>query len=279
MLSGCVASPGGSMSAGLIEGSAFAQMAAGRHQTDIGGRPAGDAFFVDFTRGRDAETQTLSDWYMDAGWLEATFSEENVRFNNLGMTLSVTRSRNGRTPYVSAEFQRYGFYGFGRYEVIMKSAAAPGIVSSFFTHTDDFLGDSHSEIDFEFVGNTPREVHTNYFWDGESDAKDIELWFDASQGFHLYAFEWSPDGISWFVDGVEIRRVEADTTEVGIPAATARVMANIWAANRQAIEWVGEPSADSAHAVYRCMSHVPIHQAGRQCSDGHAVTPRPLAER
>ncbi|MEZ6028297.1 MAG: family 16 glycosylhydrolase [Hyphomonadaceae bacterium] len=267
------------MSAGLLESAAFAQLAPEQQPDAIGGRPAGDAFFIDLTRGRDEETQTLSDWYMDAGWLEATFSEKNVSFNDLGMTLSVTRNLTGRTPYISAEFQHYGFYGYGRYEVIMKSAAAPGIVSSFFTHTDDFLGDPHSEIDFEFVGNTPREVHTNYFWDGESDAKDIELWFDASQGFHLYAFEWLPDGISWFVDGVEIRRVDADTAEGGIPRATARVLANIWAANRQALEWVGAPGADSAHAVYRCMSHVPMNQAGRQCGDGYAVTPRPPAER
>ena len=44
-------------------------------------------------------------------------------------------------------------------------------------------------------------------------------------------------------------------------------MANIWAANNQALEWVGAPVGEGTSAVYRCMSHVPIGETGRQCSD------------
>src|SRR5690606_19938087 len=151
-----------------------------------------------------------------------------------GMTLSVTRRDGGATPYVSAEFQRTGFYGFGRYEVVMQSAKAQGVVSSFFTHTDDYHGDSHSEVDFELVGSKPHEVHTNDCWDGKRDAVDIDLGLDASAGMHLYAFEWLPDSITWYVDGVEIRRVDATNAVTPIPQSSARVMANIWAANEHA---------------------------------------------
>ena len=229
--------------------------------------PVDGAFLIDFSQGFDSATQSISDWLMDLGWLTVDFSRHNARFDRNGMTLSVTRRSGGPTPYVSAEFERKGFYGFGRYEVVMKSAKMPGVVSSFFTHTDAYLGDPHSEVDFEFTGGKTRELHTNYFWEGQPDALDIPLWFDASEGFHLYAFEWAPEQIVWFVDGVEVRRVHNATASVPVPTTPSRVMANIWAANKQALEWVGEPEGEGASATYLCMSHVPAGQTGRQCSD------------
>ena len=265
--SGCVSSPGGPIASSFTERGVFAQSSDGAHGTAIGGNPPDGAFLVDLTIGHDSDTQNISNWTMDAGWLQAEFSPHNVQFDRHGMTLKVTRRNGGPTPYVSAEFERVGFYGYGRYEVVMKSANMPGVVSSFFTHTGEYHGDPHSEIDFEFVGGKPRELHTNYFWDGASDALDIPLGFDASEDFHVYAFEWLPDQITWYVDGQKVRTVESASASVPIPAASGRVMANIWAANNQALEWVGAPVGEGTSAVYRCMSHVPIGETGRQCSD------------
>ena len=233
----------------------------------IGGRAPDPGFIIDLTRGYDDRSQTLSNWFMDAGWLKADFSPHNIRFDEAGMTLFVSRRDGGATRYVGAEFQRDGFYGFGRYEVVMRTAEAQGVVSSFFTHTDEYFGDKHSEIDFEFVGSRTSEVHTNYFWDGRNDPLDVQLWFDATKSLHLYAFEWLPDSITWSVDGVVIRRVDAATAAVPIPQTSARVIANIWAANEHAVEWVGEPDGPGGKAIYRCMSHVPAGHAGPQCSD------------
>lgn len=253
---------------------AFAQQPAAPEEDGITGQPPEGGFIIDFTRGYDDRTHTLSDWLMEAGWLTADFSPHNVRYDANGMTLSITPRKGGPTPYVSAEFQRPGRYGFGRYEVVMRTGQMQGIVSSFYTHTDEYFGDKHSEIDFEFVGSKPREVHTNYFWDKESDPEDIPLWFDASKGLHLYAFEWLPDSIAWYVDGIEIRRVHAATSSAPIPKASSRVMATIWAATEQAVEWVGVPEGPGASALYRCMSHVPAGGSGPQCSDSFAPPPR-----
>lgn len=258
----------------LMESAAFTQFLGQPGMQANTGRPVGGAFYVDLRQGYDNNTQQISDWFMDAGWLEADFSRHNVRFDERGMSLHITRRAHGPTPYVSAEFQRSGFYGYGRYEVVMRAAKAPGIVSAFFTHTDNYLGDTHSEVDFEFVGGTPHQVHTNYFWDGASDAVDIDLGFDASAAPHVYAFEWLPTSISWSVDGVEIRRVDAATAAAPIPRAASRVIASIWAANKHATEWVGEAETAGTSALYVCMSHVPVGRSGRQCSDTFAPPPR-----
>lgn len=271
---GCATAPGGAMMfAGSSEYAGFSGPSDEGQAADFTVRPLGGAFLIDFTRGFDSSTQTLSNWVMNVGWLEADFSPHNVTFDRNGMTLRVTRRNSGPTPYVSAEFQREGYYSYGRFEVVMKSAKMPGVVSSFFIHTGEHVDDPHSEIDFEFVGGRPNEVHTNYFWEGDSDAVDIALGFDASQDFHLYAFEWSPERIIWLVDGIEVRRVENVTAEVPIPRAPARVMASNWAASNQMFNWVGKPEGEGASATYLCMSHVPMGQVGEQCSDDFAPLP------
>jgi endo-1,3-1,4-beta-glycanase ExoK len=274
---GCASAPGGAaMFAGTTE---HVGVSGPSDQLDTASyvvRPAEGAFLVDLTQGYDSETQRLSNWLMEVDWLLADFSPHNVRFDRTGMTLSVTRRDHGPTPYVSAEFQLEGYYGFGRYEVVMKSAKMPGVVSSFFIHTGEHVGDPHSEIDFEFIGGRPGEVHTNYFWEDDSDALSIALGFDASQDFHLYAFEWSPDSIVWFVDGIEVRRVHNATADVPVPKAPARPMASIWAASEHMFAWVGRPEGQGAAATYLCMSHVPAGQVGAQCSDSFASPPRAL---
>jgi beta-glucanase (GH16 family) len=247
--------------------SAHAQQPVSTVPTDIAGHPPGDAFFTDFSEGHDTSTQYLSDFDVDADWVLMSFRKENVLFSKEGMSLLAQRNRGGSMPYTMAEYQRQGFYGFGRYEVVTRASGVPGVVSAFFTHTNEYFGDPHFEIDVEFVGKSPRAVHLNYFTASRDDPLSFDLWFDASKGYHLYAFEWSPDSIVWYVDNVEVRRVTRQTSPVGIPFASSRVIANIWTGNRQAEEWVGPANFQKASASYRCMSHVPAGKTGKQCGD------------
>lgn len=261
----------------LMEGAAFAQESGPAMTGSNIGHPTDGAFIVDFTKGYDEETHVLSDWFMDVGWVESEFSPANVRYDASGMTLSVTRRESGRTQYLSSEFQRAGFYGYGRYEVVMRAAKMQGVVSSFFTHTDAYFGDAHSEIDFEFLGGSTREVHLAYHFDGKSKAVDYKLWFDASEDLHLYAFEWRPDSITWYIDGIEANRFETTPRDPRIPRASSRVLANIWAGNKSITEWVGVPTGPGANATYRCMSHVPAGRSAPQCSDTFAPPRRPAS--
>lgn len=237
--------------------------------------PVGHAFLMDFTAGPDPSTQYISDFDVDADWILMAFRRENVVFDGQGLSLLARRNRDGAMRYTMAELQRQGFYGYGRYEVIMRSSNAPGVVSSFFTHTGEYFGDPHTEIDFEFVGRSPRNVHLNYFTKGHDDPNVMDLWFDASKGYHLYAFEWLPDSIVWYIDGVKVRTVTQATSPIGIPAVSSRVIANIWTANRQAEEWAGLADFKETKAIYRCVSHVPAGKAARQCSDTFTPPKRP----
>lgn len=227
------------------------------------GRPSDGAFYMDFTKGFDRVNHVLSSWEIKEPWLSAAFRRENVVFDARGMTLIAKRQENGASGYTSAEFQRAGVFGYGRYEVVMQAARGTGAVSTFFTHT----GDPHDEVDFEILGRSTASVHTNFFAGGKNGPADIALAFDASEGEHLYAFEWLPGRIAWYVDGVLVREVSEAESGARIPTTTGRIMASVWVAKGQVAEWVGEADFTEVSATYRCMSHVPAGQAGRQCSD------------
>ena len=227
------------------------------------GKPSDGAFYIDFTRGFDRENHVLSDWEVKEEWLVASFRRDNVVFDARGMTLSARRQQAGVSPYSSAEFQRAGVFGYGRYEVVMRAARGEGAVSTFFVHT----GEPHDEVDFEILGRSTASVHTNFFAAGQNGPADVSLAFDAAEAEHLYAFEWMPGRIAWYVDGVLIREVSEASSGVRIPTTTGRVMASVWVAKGQVAEWVGEAAFTEAAATYRCMSHVPVGLTARQCSD------------
>jgi beta-glucanase (GH16 family) len=230
------------------------------------GSPAGPAFLIDLAQGHDRKTQYLADYKMDEVWIKIVYRPNNIRFDKSGMTLELIKT-GGPLPFSGSEFQRNGTYGYGRYEGVLKTSDAHGAVTSFFTYTGPYFGDPHDEIDFEFVARTPRQVHLNYFKNGKDDSVNIPLGFDASQDYHLYAFEWAPDSIRWYVDGVKIREVTSATAGPGIPSASGRVMANLWAGVGPTTSWTGDAQFTLAKAAYRCISHVPLGQTSPQCSD------------
>jgi endo-1,3-1,4-beta-glycanase ExoK len=230
------------------------------------GSPAGPAFLIDLARGHDKTTQYLADYRMDEDWIKIVYRPDNIRFDRTGMTLELTNT-GGSPPFSGSEFQRKGNYGYGRYEAVLKASDAYGAVTSFFTHTGPYFDDPHDEVDFEFLGSMPRQVHLNYYKNGKDDSINVQLGFDASKDYHLYAFEWAPDSIRWFVDGEKIHEVTSQTAKPGIPSASGRVIANLWAGAGQAAEWTGAAQFMLARAAYRCISHVPLGSAGAQCSD------------
>jgi beta-glucanase (GH16 family) len=235
------------------------------------GNAPGGAFILRGEDGFDGRHYRISDWEIPGDWIDAGFSPSNVLFRNGRLHLSLTNEPYMSKSHSGAEFMRKGFYGYGRYEAVMRGIAGPGVVTSFFTHTHGQFGDPHEEIDIELLGHNTRQIHLNNYRDGQSDGSvDIDLPFDFSQGEHLYAFEWRHDSVIWFVDGVQIH--EARTN---IPTASSRPIVNVWTAGKDGYDWIGKPALKSgAAAVYRCISHVPVGQIGPQCSDSFAPPAR-----
>ena len=94
----------------------------------------------------------------------------------------------------------------------MKSPDKKGTVSSFFTYFDGpgFSPADWNELDIEIVPSVehnPLSMNMIY-GDGESDKVESHEYahgFNPHDEWHTYTMEWTPDYVSWSVDGHEVR--------------------------------------------------------------------------
>jgi fimbrial isopeptide formation D2 family protein len=180
----------------------------------------------------DTETMEISDGWSNGGNFDCIWLKSNVRFNDGIMSLSINKYEGSDYNYSGAEYRTIDYYGYGLYEVRMKPIKQEGVVSSFFMYTAHWDDNPWDEIDIEFVGKDTTSVLFNYCVNGDwtyngngGNGYTHQLGFDASEEFHIYAFDWQQDYIAWLVDGVEVYR-----TPVGapMPNSPGRIMANVW---------------------------------------------------
>ena len=149
-------------------------------------------------------------------------------------------------PYRGGELRTIDTYRYGRYEVRMKSAAGSGVVSSFFTYrdfwSDGLTGSQHwNEIDLEWLGNHDDKVQTNLIIQNGWDLPElVDIDINPHEDFHIYAFEWTPDYVAFFVDEQMIRWV--DNFYADSLYHYQKIMMNIWQPTW--VDWVGEFDSD-----------------------------------
>tara|TARA_R110000823_G_scaffold40022_3_gene106608 strand:- start:692 stop:1756 length:1065 start_codon:yes stop_codon:yes gene_type:complete len=208
-----------------------------------------------------------SDYSNPTGHYGGDWAHDNIGQSAEGADLSVRRQASRSGPYTGGEMKTLETYGYGRYEVVMRPAKGSGLVSSFFTYTGAYDGTAHDEIDIEFLGLDTTRIHFNYFRKGRTGASaTFDLPFDAAEADHLYAFEWTAEGITWFVDGEPYyKTVEGDNF---IPKTPGSIVFNAWTGKPAMSAWHGKPTFESgAAAHYSCVSFSPMGKESRACSD------------
>ena len=163
------------------------------------------------------------------------FRPSNIEFRSgLGAALSVRRESLGVREYSAASLTSRDRYLFGRFEAVIKASNVPGVVTGFFLHRDS----PRQEIDIEIAGNRTDRLLVNVFYNPGCEgakfdygyrgaASYIDLGFDASESDHLFAIEWGPCEIRWFVDNRLVhRRVDWDPTP--IPHLPMALHVNAW---------------------------------------------------
>ena len=231
-----------------------------------------DSFYVDLRQPLDMNDWRVSTYKNDqpGAYYGGPWTMENIIQEHDRLILRVEAGKDGKRPTM-AEMQTRRNFGHGRYEVIMRPSGESGIVSTFFTYTGPWNGDPKDEIDIEFVGKRPEIVEYNYWKSGRKGAYSREpLDFDFSERMNHYAFEWHPDEIIWFVNGVEHYRSPRDSSR--IPTHAGKIFLSAWTGK---YEWTGAPDyGDSAQAEYACVSFTPFEGDSYSCSDLWAEDPQ-----
>lgn len=211
----------------------------------------------------------LSDYAHPGGWIDTRWDPRQISEEVPGrLDLVLEPDEDAGKHFVSAELRRRTRSGFGRYEVVMQPARGSGLNSAFFTYTGPHRGDPKDEVDIEFLGRDTTGVWVNAFSDGVAmPGRLIPLGFDAADRPRLYAFEWSPQEIRWYVGDRLIHR-HAPTGKAQVPQTPGQVYVSLWAGSRKSSAWLGPTQPDtSAVAQYHCISYRPMGEVGRQCSD------------
>eukprot|EP00930_Biecheleria_cincta_P018284 TRINITY_DN14295_c0_g1_i1.p1 TRINITY_DN14295_c0_g1~~TRINITY_DN14295_c0_g1_i1.p1 ORF type:complete len:451 (-),score=68.47 TRINITY_DN14295_c0_g1_i1:183-1535(-) len=212
----------------------------------------------EFDSPLDLDSDAIWTW-SDGGLSEGQvrFVKEQIQFRDGKMTITAQPDPGfetqtcsaaevgevGPKPLVSGEIRtRHNLFRYGRYEVRMKAPEVqPGnsqtngnFISTMFVYRDAKF--KHwREIDIEVTGDSPHSVTTNMLSADNTDqwspriakAKGLRLNQNARAVFNTYAFEWLPDSVSWFVNGVMVRK-EQGGHNPPIPDLSAKIMMNLW---------------------------------------------------
>jgi hypothetical protein len=159
----------------------------------------------------------------------------------------------------SAEYRTKLSYTYGRFEVRMKSADREGMLSSFFTYFDGTQNDpwessKWNEIDLEIMGRYDDNVQFNVITPGQVNHEShFPTNFSPHLDYHTYAFEWTPQYIAWFVDGIEVIKQTGD--HIATINRPQKIMMNVW--NPLYENWAGtlNPVSLPAFAYYDWVSY------------------------
>lgn len=194
-------------------------------------------------------------WFISNGWTNGahqncTWSAKNFRVS--GGALELILRKNGEDDaapekaaetrqFSCAELQTHETYGYGTYEVRASAAAAPGLVSAFFTYVGPtpHAQNPHDEIDFEFLGKDRQAVQLNYFGAAQGNHEYMaQLGFDASETMADYAFEWLPGSIRWFINGKLVHEARAEPDKP-FPKTPGKIFLSLWASDNSEA-WLGK---------------------------------------
>ncbi|MEW5925526.1 MAG: family 16 glycosylhydrolase, partial [Candidatus Zixiibacteriota bacterium] len=129
--------------------------------------------------------------------------------------------------YKGAEYRTKESFIYGRFEARYKPPIGDGFLASFFTYHEITSSTAWNEIDFEILGRYDHDVQVTSIGPGQK-IRNSHQWveFNTHDDFHNYAFEWTPDYIAWFVDGIEVYR--QTQSHVAQFKYGQKIMMNIW---------------------------------------------------
>ena len=203
---------------------------------------------------------------------DGTFPENNCRFQPQGVRVAGGHMelvvRNEHIPashsvdqnqikdarnYSCGEARLRQRIQYGRIEGRFRTpiSGATGFITSLFTY--DVADYQWRELDIELEGGRPGSMSSNYIY-----GDNANLWFfewqatrtwgawerlhptpRATREWIVYAIEWTPDYVAWFMDGVEVRRMVENDVDgnplippqilpATLPRKPTTVMMNFW---------------------------------------------------
>lgn len=193
--------------------------------------------FIERFRSLDNNRWVFSDGWDNGAWMENDWQREQLSISPEGLAITLDRNGPGAGKlFSSGELQSRQSFQYGYFEARMKVPRGEGLVTGLFTYTQPDGRSTWEEIDIEILGRDTRVMEVTYHIHGRSRQTGIDLGFDAADDFHLYAFEWTPDALRWYVDNQLVHEVRG--ARVDQMRRAQRFYLQLWN-SAQLYQWVG----------------------------------------
>ncbi len=179
----------------------------------------------------DGTTINPKNWVFDKGgngWGNVemeyyTDRPENARVKNGMLVIEARQEQYEGRDYTSARLTSRSLqeFQYGRIEARMKLPSGQGIWPAFWMLGANAAWPFGGEIDImEYIGKTPDTIYQTVHGPGYSGARGIGSHFalttdSLKKDFHVFAIEWAPNEIHWFVDDQEVFTVTPDQIPSG----------------------------------------------------------------
>ncbi|OJD11040.1 hypothetical protein AJ78_08110 [Emergomyces pasteurianus Ep9510] len=162
---------------------------------------------------------------------------------------------------------------YGKVSAKMKTSRGAGVITAFI-----LMSDMKDEIDFEFVGTDLRTAQTNWYFQGITDytnGRNLSISSDSFSNEHTYEIDWTPDSVTWSIDGEKLRvlkkkdTLNGKTKQYHFPQSPSRVQLSLWPGGKEGapqgtIDWAGglvdwnHPDIIKHHYYFSLVSEVTI---------------------
>ncbi len=216
----------------------------------------GDPFVLSWQD--DFDTLDPTAWQLQTftfGGNEAQFTPQNATVANGILTISLTANPNSTTePYWGVEMRSAKTLTYGKVSARMRFATGSGVVSGLVLFYTPYPNCNWNEIDIEHLGDSSNSSQLNcqvYLGtpvpscttsvSPTQDPEVVDLGVNAETDFHQYDIEWTPAGVSTFIDGALLRTWTTHADLLNLPET---ILFTIWASS--AASWAGPLTSTSA---------------------------------
>jgi endo-1,3-1,4-beta-glycanase ExoK len=263
-LLGCAANP--AAPAGTGTGGADGSAATGDADAGGDGSAASDAAADDDASADafvlawqdDFDTLDTTKWQLQTFTFAgnaAQFTPDNAAVANGILTLNLTPNpASTAEPYWGVEMRSAKTLTYGKVSARMRFATGSGVVSGLVLFYTPYPNCNWNEIDIEHLGKTSNSSQLNaQVFLGKpdpscttsvspsQDPQVVDLGVNAETDFHQYDIEWTPAGVSTYVDGRLLRTWTKHADLLNLPET---ILFTIWASS--AASWAGPLTSTSA---------------------------------
>lgn len=202
---------------------------------------------------------------------------EHASVANGKLRITATDEPYNGKAYQSARLESWFSQAYGRFEARAKIPTTKGIWPAIWLLPRDVQWPHGGEIDImEHGGSKPNEVLSAFhFANAEGEHEHVDQRYSTEgadgepvhfpDGFHVYAVEWTPDEIVYYVDGVEHYRVTMQ--QVPVSSTPMSIVLNTAVGG-----WFdGEPDETTVFPQYFEIDYVRAYKAVPAVGDAEAT--------